>query len=154
MSLVEHAKRELEIAGLFGADSDYGGMLGTATLRLVEEFAKEGHSGFSAAMAVSLFEKLARYQPLTPLTGADDEWCEVAEEQLSPHETVPLFQNKRCGHVFKADGKAWDIDGRIFREPNGVCFTSRESRVYITFPYTPVREYVDVPAADAEKPAP
>jgi len=48
--------------------------------------------------------------------------------------------------VFKdADGRAYDIDGRVFREPNGCCYTSSDSRVYITFPYRPKTEYVDVP---------
>lgn len=144
MSLLEHARTELQIAGLFDPDSDYGGMLGEAVMRLMETFSGEGHSGFSAGMAIGIFEKLARYEPLTPLTGADDEWVEVAEEQLSPTETAPLFQNKRCSRVFKAGGNAWDIDGRIFREPSGICFTSRDSRVPVTFPYTPTREYVDV----------
>jgi hypothetical protein len=141
-ALKAHARRELELAGLFDKDSDYGGMLGEAVMRLMDVFSGEGHSGASAAMAVALFEKVARYQPLTPLTGADHEWSE-------PFDEAGTRQNRRCGHVFKrADGSAYDIDGRIFREPNGSCFTSRDSCVDVTFPYTPVREYVDVLAGE------
>jgi hypothetical protein len=118
-------------------DSDYGGMLGDAVIKMLEQFAEEGHSGMSASMAISLFERLARFEPLTPLTGDDDEWTEVVEGQ---------WQNRRCSHVFKdADGRAYDSNGRVFREPDGICFTSRDSRVYIEFPYTPKVEYVDVP---------
>ncbi len=141
MTLVDHARSELKAAGLFDEDSDYGGMLADATMRLIETFAAEGHSGFSAGMAVSLFEKLARFEPLGPLTGADDEWNEVGEDMGS----VLMFQNRRCSHVFKdGDGSAWDSQGRVFREPDGVTYTSSDSRVPIQFPYTPTVEYMDV----------
>lgn len=131
------AKDELTRAGMFDKDSDYGGMLGEAVMKMIRVFAEEGHSGFSANMAVNIFSRLAKYEPLTPLTGADDEWTEVEPG---------VFQNKRCGHVFKQNGEAYDIDGKIFREPDGVCFTNSDSRVPVTFPYTPKHEYVDVPA--------
>ena len=134
------ARSELERAGLFDEDSAYGGMMGPAVMNMIEQFADEGHSGASASIAISIFEKLARFQPITPLTGADDEWAE-------PYEEGGARQNKRCPHVFKgADGRAYDMDGKIFREPDGTTFASRDSRVYITFPYTPKSEVVDVDA--------
>lgn len=136
MNLVEFAKSELERAGLFDKGSDYGGMLGDAVLKMIEQFAEEGHSGFSANMAIRAFEKLARFEPLTPLTGEDDEWSEV---------DGGLWQNRRCSRVFKDADGVYDAGGKVFREPSGVCFTSRDSRVYITFPYTPHTEYVDAP---------
>ena len=139
-NLIRHAREELQRAGMFDDSGDfYGGMMGSAVMKLIEIFADEGHSGMSASVAISLFEKLARFEPLTPLTGDDDEWTEIGEHN------GPLYQNKRCSHVFKDNSGAYDIDGRIFREPSGACFTSRESRVPVTFPYTPKREYVDVP---------
>lgn len=138
MSLVEFARNELEIAGYFKPDSDYAGMLGPAVLKMVEQFAEEGHSGFSARVALGLFEKVAAYEPLTPLTGADDEWVDHGDGH---------FQNKRCSHVFKHNDYAYDSTGRIFREPSGACYTNRDSRVQVTFPYVPKREYIDVPAS-------
>jgi hypothetical protein len=140
MSFESHAKEELTRAGLFDKDSDYGGMMGEAVMKMIRVFAEERHSGFSASMAVNIFAKLAKYEPLTPLTGEDDEWTEVEPG---------VFQNKRCCHVFKQNGEAYDIDGKIFRDPDGICFTSKDSRVTVTFPYTPKREYVDVPADPA-----
>lgn len=137
MSLREFARDEMQRAGLFDKGSDYDGMMGEAVMKMIDVFADEGHSGFSANMAISIFNKVARYEPLTPLTGEDDEWTEYAHGR---------WQNKRCPHVFKdEDGDAYDSEGRIFREPSGACFTSRDSRVPVTFPYTPTREYVDVP---------
>lgn len=135
-NIEDFARNELQRAGLFDKDSDYGGMMGDAVMKLIKVFDEEGHSGFSAGMAISIFEKIARFQPLTPLTGADDEWFECGEG---------CFQNKRAPSVFKENGEAYDIDGKIFREPSGACFTGKGSRVSVTFPYTPKREYVDVP---------
>lgn len=137
-NLVAYAESEMRRAGLFDEDSDYGGMLGPAVLKMIETFSGEAHSGMSAGLAISIFEKVARFEPLTPLTGDDDEWMEIGEGK---------FQNKRCSHVFKEDGRVYDIDGKVFREPNGSCFTSSDSHVDVTFPYTPTTEYVDVPAS-------
>ena len=144
MNGLEYARFELERAGLFKEDSDYDGMLGTAAMELIEVFGKQGHSGFSAEQVVRLFEKLARFQPLTPLTGEDDEWTEYPDGQ---------FQNKRCTRVFKDSqtGPAYDIRGRIFRELNGQTFTSNapehNSSVPVTFPYWPTSVVVDVESA-------
>ena len=110
-------------------------------LEIAEVFASQGHSGFSAAYCVDVLDKVLRNAPVGPLTGEDWEWNEVGPG---------VFQNNRCSHVFKDasqfDGQAYDIDGKIFREPNGVCYTNASSRVPVTFPYTPTREYVDVPS--------
>jgi len=145
MTLREHARMELEAAGLFSKDSDYEGMLGDAVMELIEKFADQGHSGFSASMCISIFTRLARYEPLSPLTGADDEWTELN------YDGDVSYQNKRCGRVFKdADGRAYDIEGKVFREPNGATYTSKESRVFVAFPYTPTTEIVDVPASEGD----
>lgn len=139
MSLVEHAKRELKAAGFLDKDSDYGGMLGDAVLELIQKFADQGHSGASAAMTRQLFDKLANYQPLGPLTGADDEWTEVSGG---------IWQNKRCLHVFKeSDGRAYDSNGIVFEEPDGGRYIGRGSQVFIEFPYTPKTEIVKRGAA-------
>lgn len=106
-------------------------------LELLELFSTHGHSGSYAPYAISLFKQLASFEPIVSLTGEDWEW----------NDAGGIFQNKRCSHVFKdsKDGKAYDSEGRIFREPNGCCYQNGNSRVYIEFPYTPKREYVDVP---------
>lgn len=140
MALVEFAKSELARIDADGADGMQN-LMNEHILKMVQVFADEGHSGFSASYAVAVLEKLLRFEPLSPLTGSDDEWNEVGEGVL---------QNRRCSHVFFEDGQAYDIEGKVFREPSGVCFTSRDSRVPVTFPYTPSREYIDVPASDSD----
>lgn len=134
-SVERFARDELERAGWFKPDGLYGDMMGRAVLNMMKLFSMEGHSGMSASLATGLFKKLARFEPLMPLTGENNEWTEVSEGR---------WQNKRCSRVFKdKDGRAYDIEGRVFREPSGACYTSGESRVYISFPYTPTTEYVD-----------
>lgn len=137
--LVDHAEMELRAAGLYDDDSDYGGMMPGAVLELIKVFAEQGHSGGSAPICIDLFRRLAMYEPLVPLTGNDYEWFEY----MPGH-----WQNKRCSHVFKDSSGAYDIEGKVFREPNGCCYTNMESRVPVTFPYTPKREYVDVVCED------
>jgi len=115
-------------------------MLDSHILKMVEEFSKEGHSGFSAGYAVGLLERLLRFEPITPLTGEDSEWNEV-DEGLT-------LQNNRCSAVFKdvPSGEAYYIEGNIFRNQRGVCFTGKYSRTPVKFPWTPPRtkNYVDV----------
>lgn len=134
-NLVSHAEYELRRAGLFDKDSDYEGMLGQAILKMVKQFAKEGHSGFSAQMAIAIFRKVASFEPLTPLTGEDSEWVEVRDG---------VFQNRRCSRVFKENGKAYDQGGKVFRYPDGVTYTNYNSRVPVSFPYVPKTELVDM----------
>lgn len=140
-NLVSHARTELEIAGWMEPDAMYGSMMGNAVIDMQKLFSMEGHSGMSAGLAIGLFERVSRFEPLAPLTGNDDEWVEVYEG---------CFQNRRCSHVFKENGEAYDINGKVFREPSGSCFTSPDSRVPVTFRYQPKTEYVDVPAGSGD----
>ena len=117
-------------------------------LKLLEVFDGEGHSGSSAPYAINLFEKLAKFEPVAPLTGEDWEWNEVS---------AGVYQNNRCSHVFKQaglfDGQPYDIDAKVFwnwykdkdGKPFKSYFTGINSFAPITFPYVPKREYVFEP---------
>ena len=139
MSLAEHARRELTHAGWFKPEGMYGGMVGDAVMELINLFVKQGHSGMSASIVLGLFSGLADYKPIGPLTGADDEWNEVGDE-----DGQKLYQNNRCGRVFKRGDFAYDIEGKVFKEKSGACYTNKESRVAVTFPYAPKTEIVMV----------
>lgn len=145
MSLLSHATRELDAIGMTENSSDEMNVaMRKHILHMVSEFSNEEHSGFSASYALSILNKLLAYEPLMPLQGTDDEWNDVSE--YSSTEGGKLYQNNRCSRVFKNDTGAWDIDGRVFVEPNGSAYTSYESRTPVTFPYTPTTEYVNVEA--------
>jgi hypothetical protein len=151
-NMLEWATEELQIAGYDANDPEDGPnrWLAQGTLELLKVFAEQGHSGSSAPYAVALFEKLAMWKPIAPLTGEDDEWNEVGTN---------VWQNRRNSAVFKKeDGQAYWMDGRVFWEwfshpeiddgkPYKSHYTSRDSRVNIIFPWTqPDKpEYVFVP---------
>lgn len=109
-NLVDHARKELELAGLFDKDSDYSGDLGTSVLELVKVFAKQGHSGFSAMRTLQIFNEVARFKPLTPIGKSKDEWMNILEMGATGEES--LWQNIRRSTTFSRDGgKTWyDID--------------------------------------------
>jgi hypothetical protein len=143
-----HAEREFRAAGWMDTDGKFNDdmqeMICKHVLKLLDVFDGEGHSGSSAPCAISMFEKLAKFEPLIPLQGTDDEWNEVSEG---------VFQNNRCSHVFKSEkefgGQAYDLDAVVFwewyvdtdGERSKTHFTSSDSRQPITFPYTPKTEY-------------
>ena len=148
----KHAWIEFRAAGWIDENNKFNDemqeLICKHVLKLLEVFDEEGHSGSSAPYAINLFEKLAKFEPVAPLTGEDWEWTNVSE--YGGGNNGILYQNKRCGHVFKDDDGAYDMDGVIFwewftdketGEKFKSYFTGRESRVPVTFPYTPKREY-------------
>ena len=142
MGLVTKAKEEFERLGWNTSEDEMQKMMCENIIELLETFANQGHSGFSANYALNLFEKLARHEPLTPLTGDDSEWEDLSKFG-SPE---PAFQNKRFSEVFKRqDGSAYWIHGKIFRLPDGSTYTNKNSCVNIQFPWTKAKpEIVDV----------
>ena len=117
-NLVAHAERELDAAGLRVDGDDFDRMMRRDVLDLVQRFADQRHSGGSAPICAALFRRLVAFEPLAPLQGTEEEWVEVA---------TGVLQNRRCGHVFKEQGEAYDIRG-----PGG--------RAPVTFPYLPPQE--------------
>ena len=168
MGLIDHAKTELEIAGLFDKEGDfYEGMTGKAVMELIEVFSKQGHSGMSAPMVADIFKKLANYEPLGPITGKDEEWSDVRDLGNGK----PWYQNKRCSALFKdgKDGRPYYIDAVIKRDQRGVTWSGmawlseedyksgdRSKMVgkkgYIkSFPFTPKTFYIDVKDVEVAK---
>ena len=102
----------------------------------------QGHSGGSIGYALDLFRRAAMFEPIGPLTGEDDEWCDI-----DPNMGGDVQQNKRMSSVFRrADGVAYWIDGYAFQGPEQYdTFTSGMSRKRIEFPWNLEKtEYVDI----------
>ncbi len=120
------------------ADDLWKRQLARDVCALIDVFCEQGHSGGSAITAVEMFRKLALYEPLSPLTGADDEWDDISEEM-----GCPTWQNLRCHSVFKRrDGVVEDLHFYAFAQPNGVTFRCSESSKRISFPYTKRNEEI------------
>lgn len=97
------AEEEVRRAGLFDKDSDYGGMLGDAVMKLVHAHNGQGHSGFSSALTVHIFTQLADRRALTPISSDPAEWIDRTVQS-----GAPLWQNRRDSKCFSEDGgKTW-----------------------------------------------
>lgn len=134
MSLKEHALTELEF--LLSSEDEMDKAMAKHVLELIEVFSKEGHSGFSAGYAASLFYRIARFLPVGPLTGEASEWAPVDE--------CGLIQNRRCSAVFK-DGlteKAFYVEGFYFVDPDGDTYTTGASHAPVKFPFSPVQKKI------------
>lgn len=142
-----HCINELKAIGMYGSEEEMNRQMTANIMELCQAFERQGHSGMSANYCIGMFEKLARWEALSPLTGEDDEWVDVSDKSGGT-----LYQNKRNSRIFKDENGAYDINGKVFIEKymdvDGVernsSFTSKDSVVYITFPYTPKTEYVEV----------
>ena len=143
------AEGELRRAGLFDRNSDYGGMLGKAVMRLVRTMAGEGHSGASAAMVTQIFERLARYKPLTPLTDDPAEWQHHGEDVWG--EPGGVWQSRRDPEAFSRDGgkthwlssdrqETYDEDGATWTR---TAPTSKWPPLRRSAPARPLREASD-----------
>lgn len=116
-NLINHAKYELKLAGYnprdiqeINSDEDYSDSVANCVLELLETFSKQDHSGFSAGATLSLFNKLAKFENLSPLTDNSEEWLDMVAEGMVKLEDVDKFsryQSKRCSSCFSKDLKTY-----------------------------------------------
>lgn len=130
--MMEWAKEELSL--LVKNNDSIQNEINNDIIELVEVFAKQGHSGFTASYTLGILNRLLSWKPITPLTGSDDEWGEVFDNESNTQ------QNKRCSSVFRKNfdnSTAYYLDGKVFSDDGGkTWFTSRDSRTPVTFPFT------------------
>lgn len=127
MSLIEHAKSELKRINFGDEDS-------AVMIEILEKFFDQWDSGGAVHAVAPVLQRLIAGKNLSPLTGEDDEWMDHGNG---------VFQNRRCGSVFKDprfhEGKlAYDID-----RPG-------KMRDSIEFPYWPDRAEVASPVVVIE----
>lgn len=149
-NLLTHAERELDILTATHKDPDNRPVVEPfrkEILALVEAFGNSGQSGGSAPISARVLshsiEKLLLFTPIAPLTGEEEEWNQVGDDD---------YQNNRCSAVFKKAnvGDPYYIDAVIFvGEDPGDQFTGKVeevfSRQYIKeFPFTPKKFFIDV----------
>ena len=98
-------------------------MMNNDVLELLKVFSEQGHSGFSAPIAIRLFSKLANHKLITEVEDNPEDWDENG-------------QHKYITSIFKReDGTCYYMYGRLFAEPNSDnFFYNKASNVDITFP--------------------
>ena len=144
MGLLEHAKRELKLAGydisdkgceMHDDEESFNGYVNSCArnaYELIETLSKAGHSGMSIGITLDIFNKLAKWKTLTPLTNNPDEWT-----QLSDCESV-CHQSKRNPSCFTSDFKTYhDIEADenydILGE-NGISIRRRKDKPWVEHP--------------------
>lgn len=132
--MVDWAKKELDRLNKDGDEMQE--LINNDILEIVQVFASQGHSGFSASYALSIIKKLLDWKPITPLTGEEDEWNDVPEWDKGDNTQ----QNKRCSAVFRKNfdnATSYYLYGKVFSDNGGKSwFTNLNSFVPVTFPYT------------------
>ena len=122
MSIISHAKTELARIN-FGEDDS------RVMVEILEKFFEQWDSGGAVHAVAPILQRLIAGKPLSPLTGADDEWM------VHDYDDEMYAQNVRCGDVFKRrDGSAYSI--------------ASGSRKPIAFPYWPERAEVMSPVIE------
>jgi len=138
---VRHAENELKLAGFYDKESGYERRVAYNVIELVKLFADQEHSWTTAHHCLEVFNRLALFNPLTPLTGADDEWEVMYDGE---------WRNIRCHRVYMDADGGYDIDAKIFRGPDGFCSVNPGQHTDIEFPYSPKTEYVDIDTTPAD----
>lgn len=168
MNTYEWAKHELNLAreneiakckkegDYHPGDEDFGIMCYDAAEHLLEVFQEQGHSEYSANVVCSIFERLVKGKPLTPIKDEEDQW-HYAYTIEKFHEKC--YQHKRMSRLFKhvaPDGTVsyYDIDRVQAYDQNGNFFLAQQvddvvSKYFpITFPY--VGEEIKVHVEDLD----
>ena len=114
MNLIEHAKYELELAGYDLSKDDYANNCAKNALELLEVFSSAKHSGMSAQITLSLFNRLANYKNLTPLTNNPEEWNKLGGTEQEEWQSI---RNPEC---FSKDLKTyWSLEENMEADSDG-----------------------------------
>lgn len=119
--VIAFALREFKQGGLNVEDpQEYEDHVAVHVLQLLELFSREGHSGFSASLAIHWFKNLASYKPITPLLNPMETGLYHDISDFNPQDGKCTLQSTHVSSLFSEDGgKTWyDID----RKPKGIQY--------------------------------
>lgn len=174
MSTYDWAKNELKLArenevkeckkegDYQPGNEDYGLMCYDDAEKLFDIFNEQGHTGYSAMAICSIFERLVKGKPLTPVTDEEDQWRMAYSLESTPEKR---YQHKRMSGLFKhvkKDGTVFYYDiGRVkaYDGEHNVFSTHHIDDIVseyfpITFPYVgeEVKAHVEDIGCDADYP--
>jgi len=148
------AAMELDVLSASFTDSDNRPLVEEfreEILSLCEKFGNSGQSGGSApytAQAISkTLKSLLLQKPIYPVTGIEQEWTLVSEQE-------GMYQNCRCSALFKSTThEAYYLDAIVWKNQHGMTYSGSAilggeiilSRQCVkSFPFTPKTFYIDV----------
>jgi hypothetical protein len=136
-SLIQHVEAELEHVPDDVATPRMKAAIVELAAATVDTYDSGGSAPYGAAIAADLFRRAFLYEPLTPLTGDDDEWIPIDADTFGE---AGVCQNRRDGRIFRyADGSAYALDQVVWTDKfrGGPGYTGWDSARRITFPWTP-----------------
>ncbi len=144
MGLIQYAESELARLGHSGnrhEDEMNEGASGDV-MELIRVLEGQGHSGGSAKYVLDLFNRVARFLPVTPLTGAPKEWASsriVRADGSSLRDNLRYPSVKRYVHDDDVEYRDYNV---LVSDNGGYSWFSGGYEFYkrITFPYMPPEE--------------
>jgi hypothetical protein len=137
MSIIGQARVELARVNFGEEDSK-------VMIEVLEKFLEQWDSGGAVSVASQVLVRLISGQPLSPLTGADDEWRDPMGDGI-------MLQNARCSSVFKTwkDPATGDVSQKPLmgvQVVNNIYDPSWDGN----FPYDPSTRLPQMPVLEVE----
>lgn len=85
---------QLQDAGLFDTDSDYGGALGTDLAEISLVVSSQGDSGFSRMMKVGLLKELLLGNPIAPIHDREEDWVKIGDNDFQHRKNYAVFKGR------------------------------------------------------------
>lgn len=141
MGLIQYAESELALLRNTGnqpADEMNEGA-SDDVMELIRVLEGQGHSGGSAKYVLKVFDRVARFLPATPLTGAPEEWASssvILADGTSLCDNLRFPSVKRCARDNGVEYRDYNV---LVSDNGGYSWFSGGNKFYkrITFPYMP-----------------
>lgn len=149
--LMQHAYDELKYCGIDISEEGcnpknskdpfdgYVNACAKNAIEMLKIFDKEGHSGMSASVTLRIFNALANWKNIDPLTNNPDEWQQLGSKDDD-------WQNKRNPSCFTADFKTyWNIEEEEnkVRSPEGNSFHMKPKEQWVKHNLKDYKEFLE-----------
>lgn len=133
-NLVQYASKELKLAGLLGNSTQKENEFGCRVLSIMAKLREYKYDLPTTFKLLNVLARVARFMPLTPLTGEEGEWHRVGSVPDLPYVGI-THQNSRFFNVYKDNqGRIFQSDGYRVTRPDGKQYFAIKE---IQFPYLP-----------------
>lgn len=140
---IRFAKKQFELLGYKDVDDDGetdgpNQWIQENVFDVLKLIGSQGHSGSSIPYMTQFVSNFMMFTSVVPCEDKEEQWVKIDND---------LYQHSLCGSLFKSKNISYTLDGYIFREPSGCCYTSGKSKKVVQLPFNPSTFksiYVDV----------
>lgn len=113
--LIQHAERELALAGLTNNSNPDSARLANYVLSIIRLMSTQKHTPESAEKVLDVVRALAMFQILSPLTANPGEWMPEKDGKRHSRRYPPAYLDQ--------NGEAWNDGAIVWSSKNGKWFT-------------------------------